>query len=67
MGLRNYWRQYTYGNLCYGRCTKPYYTDDKNTIDYPLGCGSVVFSPYKRGTITFPGRTTPPTGIAAYS
>ncbi len=56
IGLPNYWGQYTHGNLGYGRCTKPYYTNDKYAIDYPLKRGDVIFSPFKRGTVTFAGR-----------
>jgi murein DD-endopeptidase MepM/ murein hydrolase activator NlpD len=58
IGLPNYWGQYTHGNLGYGRCTKPYYTNDKYAIDYPLKRGNVVFSPFKSGTVTFAGRNT---------
>ena len=56
IGLPNYWGQYTHGNLDYGRCDSRNWTNDKFAIDYPLTKGDVVFSPFKRGKITFAGR-----------
>jgi len=56
IGKPNYWGEYTHGNLDYGRCKEPYYTNDKFAVDYPLGRGDVVFSPFRRGTVTFAGR-----------
>ena len=56
MGRPNFWGQYTHGNLNYGRCSSTYYTNDKFAVDYPLGRGDVIFSPFKRGTVTFAGR-----------
>ena len=56
VGNPNYWGQYTHGNLDYGRCNERYYTNDKFAVDYPLGRGDVVFSPFRRGTVTFAGR-----------
>ena len=58
IGRPNFWGQYTHGNLNYGRCTSNYYTNDKFAVDYPLGRGDVVFSPFRRGTVTFAGRNT---------
>ncbi len=60
IGLPNYWGEYTHGNLRgYGRCDKRRYTNDKFAIDYPLERGDVVFSPFKRGKVTFAGATGP--------
>ena len=56
VGRPNYWGQYTHGNLGYGRCISQYYTNDKFAVDYPLGKGDVIFSPFKNGTVTFAGR-----------
>jgi murein DD-endopeptidase MepM/ murein hydrolase activator NlpD len=56
IGIPNYWGQYTHGNVGYGRCVSQIYTNDKYAIDYPLGRGDVVFSPFKGGTVTFAGR-----------
>jgi hypothetical protein len=56
VGIPNYWGQYTHGNLGYGRCVAKIYTNDMYAVDYPLGKGDVVFSPFKRGTVTFAGR-----------
>lgn len=58
IGRPNFWGQYTHGNLNYGRCVSTYYTNDKFAIDYPLGRGDVVFSPFRRGTVMFAGRNT---------
>lgn len=62
IGRPNYWSHYTHG--CYvdngtllGRCVDPLHTNDKFAIDYPLAKGDVVFCPFKRGTVTFAGRT----------
>ncbi len=54
--IPNYWGQYTHGNLGYGRCVAKIYTNDMYAVDYPLGKGDVVFSPFKGGTVTFAGR-----------
>jgi hypothetical protein len=56
IGIPNYWGQYTHGSLGYGRCVSQIYTNDKFAIDYPLGTGDVVFSPFEGGTVTFAGR-----------
>ncbi len=56
IGIPNYWDEYTHGSLGYGRCVSKIYTNDKYAIDYPLGAGDVVFSPFKSGTVTFAGR-----------
>jgi murein DD-endopeptidase MepM/ murein hydrolase activator NlpD len=56
VGRPNYWNEYTHGSLGYGRCVKPYNTNDKFAIDYPFNRGDAVFSPFERGTVTFAGR-----------
>jgi Peptidase family M23 len=56
VGSPNYWDEYTHGRLGYGRCDRRYYTNDKFAVDYPLDRGDVVFSPFRRGTVTFAGR-----------
>ncbi len=56
VGLPNFWGQYTHGNLGYGRCTKPYYTNDKFAVDYPLNKWDYVFSPFACGRVTHAGR-----------
>jgi murein DD-endopeptidase MepM/ murein hydrolase activator NlpD len=56
IGIPNYWGEYTHGSMGYGRCASKIYTNDKYAIDYPLGKGDVIFSPFKRGTVTFAGR-----------
>jgi hypothetical protein len=56
IGRPNFWNGYTHGSLGYGRCIEPNNTNDKFAIDYPLGGGDVIFSPFKGGTVTFPGR-----------
>lgn len=56
IGRPNFWGQYTHGSLGYGRCDRRYYTNDKFAIDYPLGKGDSVYSPFKSGTVTFAGR-----------
>lgn len=56
IGRPNFWNEYTHGSLDYGRCDEPYYTNDKFAIDYPLGKGDTVYSPFKSGTVTFAGR-----------
>lgn len=58
IGQPNFWGQYTHGDLNYGRCNEPDWTKDKFAIDYPLLRKDLVFSPFKRGTVTFAGRTT---------
>jgi peptidase M23-like protein len=56
VGKPNYWDEYTHGRLGYGRCNKPFYTNDKFAVDYPLARGDALFSPFERGTVTFAGR-----------
>jgi murein DD-endopeptidase MepM/ murein hydrolase activator NlpD len=56
IGIPNFWGQYTHGNLGYGRCTEPYYTNDKYAVDYPLNRYDYVFSPFSCGRVTFAGR-----------
>ena len=56
IGRPNYWGQYTHGNLGYGRCVEPEYTNDKFAVDYPLDRGDRIFSPFRKGTVTFAGR-----------
>ncbi len=56
IGIPNFWGQYTHGSLGYGRCTKPYYTNDKFAVDYPLDRNNRVFSPFRCGTVTKLGR-----------
>ena len=56
IGLPNFWGQYTHGNLGYGRCTEPGWTNDKYAVDYPLDRGDSVFSPFNCGTVTSAGR-----------
>jgi hypothetical protein len=56
IGLPNFWGQYTHGNLGYGRCTEPYYTNDKFAVDYPLNEWDYVFSPFSCGRVTYAGR-----------
>lgn len=56
IGLPNFWGQYTHGNLNYGRCNEPGWTNDKYAVDYPLDRGNYIFSPFKCGTVTSAGR-----------
>jgi hypothetical protein len=56
VGRPNYWDEYTHGRLGYGRCDRQHYTNDKFAVDYPLDRGDAVFSPFRRGTVTFAGR-----------
>ena len=56
IGNPNFWGQYTHGNLGYGRCTEPYYANDKFAVDYPLNRNNYVFSPFKCGRVTYAGR-----------
>ena len=56
VGRPNYWNEYTHGRLGYGRCDRRLYTNDKFAVDYPLDRGDAVFSPFRRGTVTFAGR-----------
>ncbi len=56
VGRPNYWDEYTHGRLEYGRCDRRRYANDKFAVDYPLDRGDVVFSPFRRGTVTFAGR-----------
>lgn len=55
-GRPNYWGQYTHGNINMGRCTGRYHTNEKFAVDYPFDRGDLIFSPFKRGTVTFAGR-----------
>ncbi len=56
VGRPNYWDEYTHGRLGYGRCDRRHYTNDKFAVDYPLDRGDAIFSPFRRGTVTFAGR-----------
>ena len=56
VGRPNYWGQYTHGSLGYGRCISKIYTNDMYAVDYPLGSGDAVFSPFAGGKVTFAGR-----------
>ena len=56
VGRPNYWDEYTHGKLEYGRCDKRRYTNDKFAVDYPLDLGDAIYSPFRRGTVTFAGR-----------
>ena len=56
VGRPNYWDEYTHGRLGYGRCTEKVWCNDKFAVDYPLGRGNAVFSPFESGTVTFAGR-----------
>jgi murein DD-endopeptidase MepM/ murein hydrolase activator NlpD len=58
VGRPNYWDEYTHGALGagYGRCVKPFNTNDKFAVDYPFNRGDAIFSPFERGTVTFAGR-----------
>ncbi len=58
IGVPNFWGQYTHGNFGYGRCTKPYNTNDKFAVDFPMDRGDHVWSPFYKGTVTFAGRNT---------
>jgi murein DD-endopeptidase MepM/ murein hydrolase activator NlpD len=58
LGQPNYWNQYTHGRLGYGRCKERIWANDKFAVDYPLARGDAVFSPFKKGTVTFAGRNT---------
>ena len=58
LGKPNYWNEYSHGRLGYGRCKARVWTNDKYAVDYPLNRGDVVFSPFKRGKVTFAGRNT---------
>lgn len=55
IGRPNYWGQYTHGDLGYGRCNSRYYTNDKFAIDYPFNKGDRIYSPFRKGTVTFKG------------
>ena len=57
-GRPNYWGQYTHGNLGYGRCNEPDWTNDKFAIDYRLNRGDFLYSPFDCGRVTFAGRNT---------
>ena len=56
VGRPNYWGEFTHGDLEYGRCKAKVWTNDKFAVDYPLDQGDVIFSPFKRGKVTFAGR-----------
>jgi hypothetical protein len=56
VGRPNYWDEYTHGRLEYGRCDRRHYTNDKFAVDYLLDPGDAIFSPFRRGTVTFVGR-----------
>jgi hypothetical protein len=58
VGRPNYWGEYTHGALGagYGRCDKPYNTNDKFAVDYPFNKDDAVWSPFGCGTVTFAGR-----------
>jgi hypothetical protein len=56
IGVPNFWGQHTHGNLGDGRCTEPYYANDKYAVDYPLDRWNYVFSPFACGTVTYAGR-----------
>ena len=56
VGSPNYWDEYTHGRLEYGRCDRRHYTNDKFAVDYLLDPGDAIFSPFRRGTVTFAGR-----------
>jgi hypothetical protein len=56
VGRPNYWDEYTHGRLEYGRCDRRHYTNDKFAVDYLLDPGDAIFSPFRRGTVTFAGR-----------
>lgn len=58
LGRPNYWAQYSHGKLGYGRCKERGWANDKFAVDYPLARGDAVFSPFRRGTVTFAGRNT---------
>ena len=56
IGVPNFWGQYTHGNLGYGRCNEPDWTNDMYAVDYPLDRGNLIFSPFSCGKVTFAGR-----------
>jgi hypothetical protein len=56
IGVPNFWGQYTHGDLGYGRCNEPYYTNDKYAVDYLMDPRDRVYSPFKCGHVTFAGR-----------
>jgi hypothetical protein len=56
IGVPNFWGQYTHGDLGYGRCNEPYYTNDKYAVDYLTDPRDRVYSPFKCGHVTFAGR-----------
>jgi Peptidase family M23 len=56
IGVPNFWGQYTHGDLGYGRCNEPYYTNDKFAVDYLMDPGDRVYSPFQCGHVTFAGR-----------
>ena len=56
IGKPNYWGEFTHGNLGYGRCHEPYYTNGKYSVDYPLNRGDAIFTPFRCGRVTFAGR-----------
>ncbi len=56
IGVPNFWGQYTHGDLGYGRCDEPYYTNDKFAVDYLMDLWDPVYSPFDCGHVTFAGR-----------
>ena len=56
IGLPNYWDEFTHGDLGYGRCDEPYYTNGKYSVDYPLKRGDPIYTPFRCGKVTFAGR-----------
>ena len=48
--------QYTHGDLGYGRCHEPHYTNDRFAVDYPMDRGDPIWSPFDCGRVTFAGR-----------
>jgi murein DD-endopeptidase MepM/ murein hydrolase activator NlpD len=56
IGVPNFWGQYTHGDLGYGRCHEPHYTNDRFAVDYPMDRGDPIWSPFDCGRVTFAGR-----------
>ena len=56
VGHPNYWGEYTHGNLGWGRCAAPNYTNDKFAVDYPMRRGDVLYVPFRRATVRYVGR-----------
>lgn len=57
VGRPNFWGNYSHGSMGYGRCASTYYANDKFAVDYPLARGDSLYSPFRRGTVTFAGRS----------